>query len=40
MLKLPIISECFCLITKLARDAVKELIETNSSKYAIEVATH
>ena len=25
---------------KLARDALKELIETNSSKYAFEVATH
>ena len=28
------------IIIKLARDSLKEQIETNSSKYAIEVATH
>ena len=35
-----VVSECFFSIIKLARDALKELIETNSGKYAIEVATH
>ena len=40
VLKLVELFQSNCAIIKLARDALKELIETNSSKYAIEVATH
>ena len=40
VLKFIVVSEVSSIVIKLARDALKELIETNSSKYAIEVATH
>ena len=40
MLKLSIISECSYSIIKLTQDALKELIEINSCKYCVEVATH
>ena len=36
VLKSIIVSEVSCIVIKLARDVLKELIETNSSKYAIE----
>ena len=40
VLKFIVVSEVSSIVIKLARDALKELIETNSSKYAFEVATH
>ena len=40
VLKFIVVSEVSSIGIKLARDALKELIETNSSKYTIEVATH
>ena len=40
VLKLFIISECFDLIIKLTQDALKELLEINSCKYYVEIASH
>ena len=40
VLKLSIISECSFSIIKLTQDALKELLEINSCKYYVEVATH
>ena len=40
VLKLSIISECSFSIIKLTQDALKELLEINSCKYDVEVATH
>ena len=40
VLKLSIVSECTYSIIKLTQDAFKELLEINSCKYVVEVATH
>ena len=40
VLKLLIISECFDSIIKLTQDALKELLEINSCRYYVEIATH